>query len=57
MLHELRFDELDLREEPARGSASDHAAMYPTTYTWECTNSAKCTHLCCTPPQYPPTTG
>ena len=46
---EFRFDELDLREEPARAGVSD-STLYPTTYTWDCTNTARCTHLCCTPP-------
>jgi hypothetical protein len=47
---EYRFDELDLREEPARASSSFDAI--PTTtatgYSHTCTATGACTHICCT---------
>jgi hypothetical protein len=47
---EYRFDELDLREEPARAERSFDAE--PTTtatgYTHICTATRACTHICCT---------
>ena len=43
---EFRFDDLDLREEPARGDSHDVLAC--TGYTNTCTATARCTKLCCT---------
>jgi hypothetical protein len=47
---EFRFDELDLREEPAHANASFDAI--PTTtatgYSHTCTATGGCTHICCT---------
>ncbi len=47
---EYRFDDLDLREEPARAGRSFEAE--PTTtasgYSHYCTATRACTHICCT---------
>jgi hypothetical protein len=44
---ESRFDDLDLREEPARDS--DRAPLFGSSgYTELCTATARCTRICCT---------
>ena len=52
MLTELRFDDLDLREEPARDQIDPIAVQVPTNpaHTVLCTTTLLCTHLCCTTP-------
>ena len=43
----LRFDELDLREEPARAKGSNDELDGATTQTGTCTATKYCTHICC----------
>jgi hypothetical protein len=44
---QLRFDDLDLREEPARDA--DRAPLFGSSgYTDTCTATARCTKPCCT---------
>ena len=52
MKTDYHFDELDLREEPPSRAvgATDEPTPTATTYTWACTASKACTHICCTPP-------
>jgi hypothetical protein len=45
---ESRFDDLDLREEPARG-ASEREPLLGSSYVTEiCTATVRCTRICCT---------
>ena len=45
---EYRFDDLDLREEPAR-SARLQPSFGFSLQTHGCTNSNACSHTCCPP--------
>ena len=47
---EFRFDDLDLREEPAHSmlEASDFVTQYCTVQTQNCAKTAYCTVACCT---------
>ncbi|MBV8750256.1 MAG: hypothetical protein JO103_11140 [Candidatus Eremiobacteraeota bacterium] len=40
------FDDLDLREEPTRGNATESVLI--TTVTVHCTRTTVCTDSCCT---------
>jgi hypothetical protein len=44
---ELRFDDLDLREEPAR-NAGRTPQFGSSGFTETCTATKNCTHFCCT---------
>jgi hypothetical protein len=48
---EFRFEDLDLREEPARGDALDPSAdgisTYITCNTGNCNTSRNCSAVCC----------
>jgi hypothetical protein len=47
---EARFDDLDLREEPARGD-SERGPLLGSSYITEiCTATVRCTRVCCTCP-------
>ena len=45
---EFRFDDLDLREEPARGDSDRVPVLGSTNATVTCTATARCTRICCT---------
>ncbi len=47
MPNEFRFDDLDLREEPARGT-NEEADMLSYN-TKACGTTPNCTHACCPP--------
>lgn len=49
---ESRFDDLDLREEPMRGTSALAEEPTPTAtgYSHTCTKTNACTHICCTQP-------
>jgi len=46
MPSEFRFDDLDLREEPAKGDVGDSSFLSGLTHA--CTKTAACTNYCCT---------
>ncbi len=47
---EFRFDDLDLREEPARGDAARGPLFGSSFNTDVCTATVRCSHVCCTCP-------
>ena len=47
---ESRFDDLDLREEPARGDADIASQFGSSGNTGFCTATVHCTNVCCTCP-------
>ncbi|MBV8749847.1 MAG: hypothetical protein JO103_09045 [Candidatus Eremiobacteraeota bacterium] len=50
---EFRFDDLDLREEPARAETGGDelpTTTVTTIFTHVCTASKLCTRICCTTP-------
>ncbi|MBV8749850.1 MAG: hypothetical protein JO103_09060 [Candidatus Eremiobacteraeota bacterium] len=51
MKTDYHFDELDLREEPPSRAvgATDEPTPTATYYTWACTATKACSHICCTP--------
>jgi hypothetical protein len=47
---EFRFDDLDLREEPARADAERGPLFGSSGLTEACTATTRCTRVCCTCP-------
>ncbi|MBV8371361.1 MAG: hypothetical protein JO036_20810 [Candidatus Eremiobacteraeota bacterium] len=47
---EARFDDLDLREEPARGGSEREPLLSSSALTEICTATIRCTRVCCTCP-------
>ncbi|HEV3086546.1 MAG TPA: hypothetical protein VGX96_04900 [Candidatus Elarobacter sp.] len=47
---ESRFDDLDLREEPARGDSERLPLLGSSGITEICTATVHCTRVCCTCP-------
>ncbi len=47
---EFRFDDLDLREEPARITSEREPLLSSSALTEACTATLRCTRACCTCP-------